>query len=143
MKKYIVLFLTIPILSCCNDSNFNNNNPYIPNYSFAVDVNMNLPSFSDLKYPGNGIFISGYGVSGVFVFNTGTGYTTFDAACPNQSLSDCSTMTLKGSIALCSCDNAEYSLYSGQCIGTKCEGKQYAMRQYRVEVNGNNLRVYN
>ncbi len=143
MKKLIILLLTIPILSCCNDSNFNNNNPYLPNYTFAVDINLNLPSFSDLKYSGNGVFYAGVGVRGVFIFNTGTGYTAFDAACPNQNLGECSTMTLKGSVALCGCDNAEYNLYSGQCIGKQCTGKQYIMKPYRVEVNGNSLRVYN
>jgi nitrite reductase/ring-hydroxylating ferredoxin subunit len=144
MKKYIVLLLTIPILSCCNDSNFINNNPYLPNYSFVVDINTNLPSFSNLKFPSNAVYTPEAGVRGLIVFNTGSGYTAFDAACPNQALSDCSTMTIKsGTIAVCPCDNSEYSLFSGQCIGTKCEGKQYTMKQYRVEVNGNSLRVYN
>lgn len=141
MKKYIVLFLTIPILSCCTDSNFKNNNPYLPDYSFAVDIKINY--YDKLRYSDNAVYIPEAGIRGLIIFNTGTGYTAFDPACPNQSLSDCSIMSLKGSIALCSCDNAEYSLYSGQCIGKQCTGKQYAMKQYRVEVNGNNLRVYN
>jgi nitrite reductase/ring-hydroxylating ferredoxin subunit len=144
MKKIIVLLLTFPIVLCCSDSNFNNNNPYLPNYSFAVDINTNFPQFSDLKIPINSVYTPESGIRGLIVFNTGSGYTAFDAACPNQSLSSCSTMTIKGgTIAVCPCDSAEYSLFSGQCIGTKCEGKQYAMKQYLVEVNGNNLRVYN
>lgn len=143
MKKYIILLIAISLLFSCDDSDFNNNNPFLPNYSFAMDINTNLPSFSNLKFANNGVYLPGIGVSGVFIFNTGTGYTAFDAACPNQSLSDCSTMSLKTSIAVCSCDNAEYTLYSGQCIGKECTGKQYSMKQYRVEVNGNSLRVYN
>lgn len=143
MKKFIVLLLSFPIVLSCNDSNFNNNNPYLPNYSFAVDINTNLPSFSNLKFPSNAVYTPEAGIRGLIIFNTGSGYTAFDAACPNQSLSSCSTMSLKGINAFCSCDSAEYSLFSGQCIGTKCEGKQYAMKQYRVEVNGNYLRVYN
>jgi nitrite reductase/ring-hydroxylating ferredoxin subunit len=47
-------------------------------------------------------------------------------------------MTIKGINAICACDNAEYSLFSGQSAG-----KQYPLKQYRVEVNGNMLHVYN
>lgn len=143
MKKYFVLFLIIPILSCCNDSNFNNNNPYLPNYSFSVNINTNLPSYSNLKFASNAVYTSEAGVRGLIIFNTGSGYTAFDAACPNQNLSDCSTMTIKGINLVCSCDAAEYSLFSGQCSGSQCAGKQYSLKQYRVEENGSSLRVYN
>jgi nitrite reductase/ring-hydroxylating ferredoxin subunit len=77
-------------------------------------------------------------IRGVYVFNTGSGYNAFEAACPNQALSACSTMTLKG-IKFCSCDNNEYSLFTGLSQG----GSQYPLKQYRVEVNGTILRVYN
>jgi hypothetical protein len=40
----------------------------------------------------------------------------------------------KGINVVCACD-AEYSLFTGQ------GGKQYPLKQYRVEVNGNILRV--
>ena len=143
MKKQLLLLVAFLSLFSCNESNFSNNNPYLPNYSFSIDINTNFPLYSNLKFPSNAIFTSEVGVRGIIIFNTGTGYTAFDAACPNQNLSSCSTMTIKGINAICSCDSAEYSLFSGQCIGTKCEGKQYAMKQYRVEVSGNNLRVYN
>ena len=101
---------------------------------------MNLPLYSPLKSPGNGVYISGngIGVRGIIVFNTGNDmYNAYDAACPNQELSDCSTMTVNGINALCACDQAEYNLFTGQ------GGKTYPMKQYRVQVNGNNLRVYN
>lgn len=99
---------------------------------------MSLPSYSILLSPGNGIYYPNTGIRGLFVFNTGSGYLAFDAACPNQSLSDCSTMTLDGINAVCPCDDAEYLLYTGQS-----SGKEYAMKQYRVEVIGTSLRVSN
>ncbi len=85
-------------LFSCSDNGFNNKNPYIPNYSFTIDLNLNLPAYSSLQYPSNAIYYSGLGAKGIFVFNTGSGYNAFDAAC---------------------------------------------LKQYRVEVNGNVLRVYN
>lgn len=139
MKKYLILFLTIPLLYCCSNNDFNNKNPFIPNYTFTVDINTNLPAFSNLKFVSNGIYYPNVGARGIIVFNTtGTGYNAFDAACPNQALSACSTMSINGINAVCACDSAQYSLFTGQSAG-----KQYPMKQYRVEVLGNIIRVYN
>jgi nitrite reductase/ring-hydroxylating ferredoxin subunit len=137
MKKLLLLFLILPFLINCSDNDFNNKNPYLPNYSFTVDINMNLPAYSPLLYPSNAIYYAGVGVKGIIIFNTGSGYNAFDAACPNQALSSCSVMTIKGINALCPCDNKEYSLFTGQ------GGLEYPLKQYRVEINGNVLRVYN
>ena len=137
MKKYAVLFLIIPFFFSCSDSGIRSNNPYLPNYSVLIDLNLNLPQYSNLKFTSNAVFITGKGIRGVVVFNSGSGYNAFDAACPNQALASCSTMTLKGINLVCPCDNEEYSLFSGQ-------GKlQYPLKQYRVQVNGDVLIVYN
>ena len=138
MKKIFLLLLFTVLLSNCDD-NFNNQNPYIPNYSFSVTFNLNLPSYSSLKIPGNAIYYAGpeVGPKGIYVFYTGSTYNAFDAACPNQTLSSCSTLTRNGINLVCPCDNEEYNLYTGQ-------GKlQYPLKQYRAELNGNILRVYN
>lgn len=142
MKKiFLFVFLGI-LLNCDKDNTVQNNNPYLPNYSFTYTINTTLPQYSNLEFPSNGIYINtaGIGIRGVFVFNAGSGnYTAFDAACPNQPLTDCSTMTINGIEANCSCDNANYSLFTGLA-----SGKQYPMKQYRVEVvNASTLRVYN
>ncbi len=140
MKKYILL-LILPFFMGCDKENFSNNNPYLPNYSFSLTINMALPQYSNLQFPSNAVYINNgsAGVRGIFVFNTGSGYVAFDAACPNQALSSCSTMTLSGINAICGCDNASYSLFTGQATGM-----QYAMKQYRVEqIDAVSLRVYN
>jgi nitrite reductase/ring-hydroxylating ferredoxin subunit len=137
MKKLLLLAVLSPILFSCSNNGPINNNPYIPNYTFTVDINMNLPSYSKLLYPSNAVYYAGKGVKGLIIFNTGSGYNAFDAACPNQTPSTCSPMTIDGIDAVCSCDNKTYSLFSGQ------GSLQYPMKQYRVEVNGNVLRIYN
>ena len=137
MKKYSFFFLLLVLLNSCSEQAVRNNNPYLPNYTVLIDINLNLPEYSNLKFVSNAVLIPAKGVRGVVVFNTGSGYNAFDAACPNQALSSCSTMTIKGINLLCACDNEEYSLFTGQ-------GKlQYPLKQYRVEVNGDVLRVYN
>ncbi|SHF73113.1 Ferredoxin subunit of nitrite reductase or a ring-hydroxylating dioxygenase [Flavobacterium fluvii] len=150
MKKYFFLWLVFPVLFGCSTDKVNNKNPYLPNYTFTIDINMNLPAYSDLKYVSNAVYYPNQGAGrGLFIFNTGSGYVAFDAACPNQALSSCSTMAFKKldpndplkidkTTVVCSCDNAEYSLFSGQSAG-----KQYPLKQYRVEANGTTLRVYN
>ena len=139
MKKYFLLLIAFPTLFSCSSNSTNNNNPNLPNYSVNLDINMNLPQYSNLKFVSNAVYISGQGVRGIIVFNnSGTTYNAFDAACPNQALSSCSTMTINGIYAVCACDSAEYSLFSGQAAG-----KQYPLKQYRVEVNGNLLHVFN
>jgi nitrite reductase/ring-hydroxylating ferredoxin subunit len=65
-------------------------------------------------------------------------YRAWEAACPNQSPTDCSTMKIVGLEAKCDCDNQKYSLFTG--VGTG----QYTMKPYQVEVlNGENIRVFN
>jgi len=137
MKKYLLLLL-LPLVFGCEGDGFNNNNPFIPNYAFSIDINTNLPAYNALKFPGNAVYVSGIGALGVYVFNTGSGYNAFEAACPNQEISGCSTMGIDGINAVCPCDSAEYSLYTGIA-----EGQQYRMKPYRVQVSGDNLRVYN
>lgn len=138
MKKTSLIVLLTILLYSCSD-NFSNNNPYIPNYTFSTTINMNFPQYNDLQYVSNAVYINqaGVGVKGIYVFNTGSGYNAFDAACPNQTLSDCSTLTLNGINLVCPCDKEEYNLFSGQ--GTL----KYPLKQYRVEVNSNIIRVYN
>lgn len=137
MKKYIYLFALAAVLFSCSESDVNNNNPFIPNYTFTLDLNLNLPTYSNLKFVSNAVYVPNIGARGVIVFNTGSGYNAFDAACPNQAISGCSTMTINGINAICGCDNTTYSLFTGQ------GNLQYPMKQYRVQVNGDVLRVYN
>ena len=136
MRKIILLLTLLSFFFSCDDNGFNNKNPYLPNYTFTVDINMSF--YDNLKFPSNGIYYSAEGVRGIIIFNTGSGFNAFDAACPNQALSACSTMTVSGINSVCSCDDAKYSLFTGQS-----PGKQYPLKQYRVEVRGNVLRVYN
>ncbi len=138
MKKYLLL-IVLPLLLGCESDKFNNENPYVTNYSFSIDVNLNLPLYNNLRFAGNSAYISNAGALGVWVFNSGSGYYAFDAACPNQPISQCSRMIVSGGYATCACDDIKYSMYTGLGEGDV----QYPMKQYRVQVNGDNLRVYN
>ena len=137
MTKKLLFLCAILLLINCSDNGVANKNPFIPNYSFTVDINTSLPAYSNLKFASNAIFHPGAGARGLIVFNTGSGYNAFDAACPNQALSSCSTLTIKGINAICPCDSKEYSLFTG------LSDLQHPLKQYRIEVIGTVIRVYN
>ena len=137
MKKILLLTLFVTALISCSDSERSNKNPYIPNYSVNLSVDMNLPAYSNLKFVSNGIIVPNFGAKGVIIFNAGNGYTAFDAACPNQDLTSCTAMTIEGINAVCSCDKTEYSLFTG--LGEK----EYPLKQYKVQVTGTVIHVYN
>lgn len=137
MKKYFVLLILLSLITSCDTGTLNNKNPYLPNYQVNIQINLSLPQYSNLQFASNHVLVNG-GVSGIVIFNTGSGYVAFDLACPNQDLSSCSTMTISGINAVCACDNAQYSLFTGQSAG-----KQYPLKQYRTETGGGYLYVTN
>lgn len=140
MKKIWLLMLFVSILFSCSDNNTSNKNPNIPSYHVDLQINTNLPSYNKLTYPSNPVYFADHGAKGVIVMMTGPGtYVAFDAACPNQPLNSCTAMTINGINAVCSCDKSSYSLFNG--VGYAKE--EYPMKQYRVEVNGNLIYVYN
>jgi nitrite reductase/ring-hydroxylating ferredoxin subunit len=143
MKRiFYFLILFIVFFSCDRDIQTDNNNPYLPNYSFEVILNMSFPQYSSLAFPSNAVYVNsaGAGIRGLIVFNAGSGnFLAYDAACPNQPLTDCSTMTINGINAKCPCDDAEYSLFTGLAAG-----KQYPMKAYRVQmIDATTIKVYN
>lgn len=141
MKKILLLVLVLVGLIGCDKESTNNDNPYIPNYPFSIDLNRNLPAYSNLQFTGNPVTVNapGAGVRGLIVMNTGGGYVAYDRACPNQELSGCSTLTLDGAEAVCPCDDARYNIFTGQSLN----GLPYPLKPYRTELIGNIVRVSN
>jgi|SRR5690606_10327809 len=145
MRKYILLFLMIPVLFSCNDDDYSNNNRYLPNYNFSIDIDLSLPLYQELLYPSNPMYIgqAGIGINGIIVMNTGNSFVAFEASCPNQELGPCSLINdddLNGVNAVCPCDDVEYNLFTGLAT-TPVE---YSLKPYRVEMLSPTLvRVYN
>lgn len=141
MKKYMFLLLLLPLLFGCENDDYSNNNRYLPNYNFSIGIDMGLPLYSELQFTGNPVFINqaGIGINGVIVMNTGGSFTAWEASCPNQELSSCSRLETNGINAVCPCDDAEYSLFTGLA-----PNKEYSLKPYRVEViSSTYIRIYN
>lgn len=141
MKKLFVLVLcTAFFFSGCTRDEWDTRNPYLPEIAINYTINTALPTYNKLQYPGNAVYIAGFGINGFFVINTGTGIRAFEATCANHAISGCSKLTLNGIEAKCSCTDAlVYNLY----LGLATTSAQYPLKEYRVSQSGTMINVYN
>lgn len=145
MKRVLGLTLIVFMLAC--DKQQTNRNPFLQEIGFAFDLNLNLPLYSPLTNSGSSIYVGNQqvGTKGVFVTNTGFDvFRAFEASCPNHAPNDCSTMTMNGQVATCSCEDYEYSLITGQMLNRPDDGRRYYdMLEYRATFSGNTVIISN
>lgn len=143
IKKITLSLLFVAFLSSCTvDDNETTNNPYLTNISFVLDLNLNLPEYNSLNFPGNSYVTYNYGINGVVVYNINNSqFTAFELSDPNHALSECSTLSVSGIIATCNCnDGNSYNILTGEI--TEGSG-QYSLKPYRIRKSGNVLEVSN
>lgn len=141
--KILTLFLICICLACSNDDKERDNNPYLTNPVISLNLNLNLPEYTPLKFPGNHIIINSQGIRGFVIYNINNElYTAFDLSDPNHVPNDCSRMEIEGVLASCPCtdDSNEYDIITG--LHTADENL-YPMQRYRVERSGNEIFVSN
>ncbi|MEL6917878.1 MAG: hypothetical protein AAFO99_09115 [Bacteroidota bacterium] len=145
MRCIYALFLGVLLLSC--DSDRTNRNPFLQEIGFRFDLNLNLPLYSPLTNAGNAVYVGnpGVGTRGAFVINTGFNtFRVFEASCPNHEPNSCSTTELNGQTAICSCEDYEYSLFTGQFLNRpEGEGRFFDMLEYRATFSGNTVTISN
>lgn len=145
MKRILfsLLFLFV-ITSCGNDdsNNVNDINPFILEPLVNLSLNLNLPQYNPLLFPGNSVVVSSQGVKGVIVYNVNnTLYTAFDLTDPNHTPSSCSRMSIEGVLASCSCgDDNIYDIVTGQ---HQMEPDSYPMLPYRIQRSGMTITINN
>ena len=110
--------------------------------SFEKVINLNLPQYANLKYSGGSIYLSSGGIKGLLLFNINDQIMAWEASCPNQYPSQCSTMIIEGVQSKCSCEELKYSLATGQILSNN-NNSQYPMLLYYSEKNGNTIRISN
>ncbi|MCB0456369.1 MAG: hypothetical protein R2776_05020 [Flavobacteriaceae bacterium] len=144
-KSFIILLISLAMVSCNknNDDGINNNNPYLTPPIVNLTLNLNLPEYNPLRYPGNSIVLSQQGIKGIIVYNVNNDlYTAFDLTDPNHVPNTCSKMTVEGIIATCTCeDHNAYDIVTGQI--TPAQQNTYPMHQYRISRSGDNITVSN
>lgn len=140
----ILLFIALfcSLISCSPDDEPQNNNPYLPHLSFRLNLNLSLPEYNSLNFPGNSFVTYNEGLNGIVVYNINNNlYTAFELSDPNHPLTNCSKLTVQGIIATCSCgDGNSYNILTGEISsGTG----QYSLKPYRIRKSGNLLEVFN
>ena len=145
MKNLAILIITLLFISCENNST--NRNPFLPEVSFNFNLNLNLPSYNSLNNIGNPVYVgtAGVGIRGIFVMKVGPDqFFAFEAACPNQAPSSCSTLTIDGQNVVCPCDDLEFSLFNGQLLNRPDDGQRYYdLLFYNTRFSNNTVFVSN
>jgi hypothetical protein len=142
MRKFLmIVVLLIGSFGCKKKSN---QNP-VPNVSFDITINVNLPSYSALTGVGGWVYVNNAGARGIIVYRRATQeFVAFDRQSPKDPNGTCAKLltpeasnflTLKDS-----CSGATFSLYDGSAQS----GSEFGLRQYAVTWDGStNLRIYN
>ncbi|QAA81868.1 hypothetical protein EI546_09105 [Aequorivita sp. H23M31] len=146
MKKIKLLSLLIIsfTISCSKSDDKQVRNPYLTNPVVSLNLNLNLPEYNPLKFPGSYI-IAPQGIKGIIVYCVSDSYyLAFDLTDPNHPPNFCSRMEMDGLVARCPCptdDNAYLVTNFGQAI--PADGSKYPMQQYRAERVGNSVIITN
>lgn len=143
MRHLTILLLLLLTISCSSDDSKNYNNPYLIPTTVNLQLNLNLPQYNQLKYPGNHVTIHHQGIKGIVIYCVNTDlYIAHELSDPNHLPNECSTMTVEGAVASCPCpeDDNSYDLITGQHAVSK---EKYPMLQYRAKREGNSIRIYN
>ncbi|GAA4273470.1 hypothetical protein U6A24_19135 [Aquimarina gracilis] len=145
MKKIVFLICITLILSCSSDDR--QVNPFLPNVSVNFQINLNLPQYDNLGFPG-GIFVErteGRGIKGVIIYNQDDRqFFAYELSDPNVDPNlSCSTLTVEGSRASSNCDGNE-NIYEITSFGQQIQGEGgFPLLAYRISKSGNVLTITN
>lgn len=145
MKKIVLIFsIALVLFSCKSDDDNQNDNPFLFNPIVSLNLNLNLPQYNSLRFPGGQpVIITSQGVKGIAIYNVnGDLYIASEISDPNHIPSTCSAMEVNDIILSCPCsdDLNEYNIVTGQ--HTSNQGL-YPLQQYRAERNGDDIHVFN
>lgn len=142
MRKIFQLFPLIFLFLSCSADDELRKNPYLPELNFSFSLDLSLPQYNKLNFPGNTFVTRNYGLNGIVVYNLNNDqYLAYELSDPNHVLTDCSVLVVEGLEAKCSCEDANvYSIITGQLV----EGQgQYSLKPYRIQRTGQILRISN
>lgn len=141
--KIIPFLLIFVLLSCSRNDDRQNRNPYLTNPIVNLNLNLNLPEYNPLRFPGSHVTISG-GINGIVVYCVSENYyVALDLADPNHTPNACSRMELEGIIAICQCSNDTNEYYITTGLHKTEPDLKYPMQQYHAQRVGNSVQITN
>jgi hypothetical protein len=138
--KYLFLFL---LMAGCSDDDDQRSNPFLVDVGFSVELNTNLPQFSNLNFNNGVVEVDNAGIRGVVVYrlNQET-YLAWELSDPNRAPNNCSRLRVNGLELESQCpdDNNSYNLITGQPV---TGGGRFSLKPYRAVREGSMVRVFN
>ena len=106
MKLAFSIIIILSFLSTCNTKE-----DYIQEVYVNINIDLNLPEYSDLQVSGNSIFIEG-GVEGIIIYHgIGNYYKVYDRNCSYEPSLSCSKIdSVDAGIAYCGCCTSVFLL---------------------------------
>ena len=106
MKSAFYILSALFFLSTCNTKD-----DYIQEVYVNINIDLNLPEYSDLQVSGNFIFIEG-GVEGIIIYHgVGNDYKVYDRNCSYEPSLSCSLIdSVDAGIAYCGCCSSAFLL---------------------------------
>jgi hypothetical protein len=106
MKSAIYILIALFFFSNCNTKD-----DYIQEVYVNINIDLNLPEYSDLQVSGNSIFIEG-GVEGIIIYHgVGNDYKVYDRNCSYEPSLSCSQIdSVDAGIAYCGCCTSAFLL---------------------------------
>ena len=106
MKSAFYILSALFFLSTCNTKD-----DYIQEVYVNINIDLNLPEYSDLQVSGNSIFIEG-GVEGIIIYHgIGNHYEVYDRNCSYEPSLSCSFIdSIDAGIVYCGCCSSAFLL---------------------------------
>ena len=137
MKLTLYILSIFLIFSTCNTQD-----DYIQEVYVNINIDLNLPEYSDLQVSGNSIFIEG-GIEGIIIYHgVGNDYKVYDRNCSYEPSLSCSQIdSVDAGIAYCGCCSSAFLLSSDASVLNS--PALLPLKEYYWTLSGNILRISN
>jgi len=139
MKLILYILSILFIFSTCNTKD-----DYIQDVYVNINVDLNLPEYSNLQATGNSIFIEG-GVEGIIIYHgVGSDYKVYDRNCSYEPSLSCSKIdSVDAGIAYCGCCTSAFLLSNDANVLNSPALLPLKAYNWSLGNNNNILRIFN
>ena len=139
MKLALSILSILFTFSTCNTKD-----DYIQEVYVNINVDLNLPEYSNLQASGNSIFIDG-GVEGIIIYHgVGNDYNVYDRNCSYEPSLSCSKIdSVDAGIAYCGCCTSAFLLSNDANVLNSPALLPLKAYNWSLGNNNNILRIFN